>query len=117
VEYLNCLESGKRCRAVSRCKISPSPPALSHEGRGENSLRRRSTDWRQIKFAYVQALNPFRRGQSVRPELLDLPLILGVIKRPLRSELGGDGGIHQRAGVGGAHLHEDALIELAHGGP
>src|SRR5262249_6005090 len=31
----------------------------------------------------------------------------------LRAELGGGGVVHQRARVRGAHLHQDALVELA----
>src|SRR5690606_32663943 len=52
-------------------------------------------------------------GQAVRAELLQDPLFLAGVERPVWAEARGDRGIDEVAGVARAHLEEDAQLELA----
>src|SRR5208337_4771737 len=60
----------------------------------------------------VYAVEPLRVGQPVRAELLDPVLFLAEEEGPIGTELAGGRRIDQRAAVVGAHLEEDADLEL-----
>ena len=63
---------------------------------------------------FLDVLEPFDFGNSVGPEFLDPVFFLAVIEGPVFAELAAGGCVDQRARVVGAHLEEDAVLELLH---
>ena len=61
-------------------------------------------------------VEPLSVGKLVRAKFFDGALFFGVKQRPMRAQTVGHGRVDEVAGVGGGHLEEDAVVELAHGG-
>jgi hypothetical protein len=57
---------------------------------------------------------PGRAEEAVGAELFHFALIFAVEEGALGTEAGGDGGVHEVAGIVGVHLEEDAHFEFAH---
>src|ERR1700722_6671429 len=66
--------------------------------------------------ALVHTFEPFLVGEGVGAEFFQGALFFAVDEGAIGAEFVGGGGIDEVAGVVGAHLEKDAVVEFAHGG-